>query len=44
MKIDRFFIKERLDDITLKLNHVASSEQIADCLTKNLGVRECVFL
>jgi hypothetical protein len=42
VEIDRFFIKERLDDGTLKLNHIASSEQLAGCLTKGLGVRECV--
>ena len=43
VEIDRFFIKERLDDGTLKLSHVASSEQVADCLTKGLGVNECML-
>ena len=42
VEIDRFFIKERLDDGTLKLYHIASGEQLADCLTKGLGVKECV--
>jgi hypothetical protein len=42
VEIDRFFIKERLDDGTLKLSHIASGEQIADCLTKGLGVKDCV--
>ena len=41
VEIDRFFIKERLDDGTLKLSYVASGEQLADCLTKGLGVKEC---
>ena len=43
VEIDRLFIKERLDDGTLKLSHVASSEQVADCLTKGLGVNECML-
>jgi len=43
VEIDRFFIKERLDDGTLKLSHIASSEQVADCLTKGLGVNECML-
>jgi hypothetical protein len=34
VKIDRFFIKERLDEGTLKLTHVNSGGQIANCLTK----------
>jgi hypothetical protein len=41
VEIDRFFIKERLDEGTLKLSHVNSRGQIADCLTKGLGVKEC---
>jgi len=43
VEIDRFFIKERLDDGTLKLSHVASSEQVADCLTKGLGINGCML-
>jgi hypothetical protein len=37
VEIDRFFIREK-DDGTLELSHVNSSGQIADCLTKDLGV------
>jgi hypothetical protein len=43
VEIDCFFIKERLDDGTLQLSHVTSSEQVADCLTKGLGVNECML-
>jgi hypothetical protein len=43
VKIDQFFIKERLDDGTLKLIFVTSNEQVADCLTKGLGVMECLL-
>jgi len=42
VEIDRFFIKERLDDGTLQLDFVTSNEQVADCLTKGLGVKDCV--
>jgi hypothetical protein len=42
VEIDRFFIKERLDDGTLRLDFVTSGEQVADCLTKGLGVKGCV--
>jgi hypothetical protein len=41
VEIDRFFIKEQLDEGTLKLSHVNSKGQIDDCLTKGLGVKEC---
>lgn len=41
VEIDRFFIKEKLDDGIIRINHVTSSEQIADCLTKGLGNKEC---
>ena len=41
VEIDRFFIKEKLDDGTLELSHVNSRDQIADCLTKGLGVKWC---
>jgi hypothetical protein len=44
VEIDRFFIKKKLDDDTLDLNHVNSRGQIADCLTKGLGVNECQML
>ena len=43
VEIDRFFIKERLDDGLLRLNYIASSEQVADYLTKGLGVKECML-
>jgi len=38
VEIDRFFIKE---NGILELIHVNSGGQIADCLTKGLGVKEC---
>jgi hypothetical protein len=41
VEIDRFFIKEKLDDGIIRINHVTSSEQITDCLTKGLGNKEC---
>ncbi|WVZ82885.1 hypothetical protein U9M48_030093 [Paspalum notatum var. saurae] len=41
VEIDRFFIKEKLDSGVLELRHVNSSNQVADCLTKGLGVKEC---
>jgi hypothetical protein len=42
MEIYRFFIKERPDEGTLKLSHVTLAEQIADCLKKGLGIKECL--
>lgn len=42
VEIDRFFIKERLDDGILTLSHAHSGEQPADCLTKGLSPQECV--
>jgi hypothetical protein len=44
VEIDRFFIKEKLDDGTLELSHVNLRGQIADCLTKGLEVKECQIL
>jgi hypothetical protein len=44
VEIDRFFIKEKLDDGTLELGHVSSKDQTTDCLTKGLGVKECHIL
>jgi hypothetical protein len=41
VEIDRFFIKEKLDDGILELIHVNSGGQIVDCLTKGLGVKDC---
>src|SRR3954470_8938294 len=41
VEIDRFFIKEKLNSGILKLNYVKSEDQLADCLTKGLGL-ECM--
>ena len=41
VEIDRFFIKEKLDAGIIKIEYVSSGQQIADCLTKGLGTREC---
>ena len=40
IEIDRFFIKEHLNSKTLVLEYIRSGEQLADVLTKGLGVRE----
>jgi hypothetical protein len=37
VEIDRFFIKEKLNSGLLELGHVATREQVADCLTKGLS-------
>jgi hypothetical protein len=37
VEIDRFFIKEKLDNRLLELGYVTTSEQVADCLTKGLS-------
>jgi hypothetical protein len=37
VEIDMFFIKEKLDNRLLELGYVATSEQVADCLTKGLS-------
>jgi hypothetical protein len=41
VEIDRFFIKEKLDSRIIKIEHVSSGQQIADCLTKGLKTKEC---
>ena len=41
MEINHFFIEEKIDDGILELSHVNSCNQVADCLTKDLGVKEC---
>ena len=41
IEIDRFFIKEKIDDGVIVLGHVTSNEQVADCLTKGLGLKQC---
>ena len=40
VEIDRFFIKEQLNNGGLTLEYVKSGEQLADGLTKGLGLRE----
>jgi hypothetical protein len=40
IEIDRFFIKEKLDDGIINIDHVSSGQQIADCLIKGLGTKE----
>jgi hypothetical protein len=34
VKINQFFMKEKLNNGLLELNHVATGEQMVDCLTK----------
>ena len=41
VEIDRFFIKEKLDAGIIKISYVSSGQQVADCLTKGLGTKEC---
>ena len=41
VEIDRFFIKEKIDAGIIKLDYVNTGQQIADCLTKGLGAKEC---
>nr|CAD41085.2 OSJNBb0011N17.2 [Oryza sativa Japonica Group] len=41
VELDRFFIKEKLDEGVLELEFVMSGGQVADCFTKGLGVKEC---
>jgi hypothetical protein len=41
VEIDRFFIKEKLDAGIIKINYVNTGQQIADCLTKRFGAKEC---
>ena len=37
IEIDRFFIKEKLDNGILKLIYVSIEHQVVDCITKGLG-------
>jgi hypothetical protein len=37
VEIDRFFIKEKLNNGQLELGHVATKEQVVDSLTKELS-------
>jgi hypothetical protein len=44
VEIDRFFIKEKIDAGIISLAYVRSGQQVAqvaDCLTKGLGSKEC---
>jgi hypothetical protein len=41
VEIDRFFIKEKFDAGIISLTYVSSRQQIADCLTKGLGTKDC---
>lgn len=41
VEIDRFFIKEKIDAGIVSLAYVRSGQQVADCLTKGLGTKEC---
>ena len=41
IEIDRFFIKEKLDAGIIKIDHVSTGQQIADCLTKGLAPKDC---
>jgi hypothetical protein len=40
VEIDKFFIKEKIDSGVLRLKHINSCNQLADCLTKGLGPSE----
>ena len=44
VEINRFFIKEKLESGLLKLSHVATGDQVADCLTKGLSSMDLVRL
>ena len=37
IKIDRLYIKKKLDSGILKLSHVSTEDQVVDCLTKGLA-------
>ena len=41
VEIDMFFIKEKIDAGIIALDYVSSGQQVADCLTKGLGTKEC---
>jgi hypothetical protein len=46
VEIDRFFIKEKLESglFVLELSHVATENQVTDCLTKRLSSIDLVRL
>jgi hypothetical protein len=37
MEINRFFIKEKLNNKLLELGHIATREQVTDCVIKELS-------
>ena len=37
VEIDKFFIREKIDSGVLRLEHIKSCNQLADCFTKGLG-------
>jgi hypothetical protein len=41
VEIDRLFVEGKLNDGIIELNYVSSGNQVADVLTKGLGVQEC---
>ena len=44
IEINRFFIKEKLDSGILKLSHVSTKDQIADCLTKGTWANKFFYI
>jgi hypothetical protein len=43
VEIDRFFIKEKLENGLLELSHVATGNQVADCSMKELSSMVSLF-
>ena len=39
MEVDRFFIKEKLDEKIVELSKIQSKDQLADILTKSVSSR-----
>ena len=44
IEINRFVIKEKLDSGILKLSHVSTKDQIADCLTKGTWANKFFYI
>ena len=40
VEINKFFIKEKMDNGALKLEYVRSRDQLVDCLMKGLGPKD----
>ena len=40
VEINKFFIKEKMDNGALKLEYVMSRDQLVDCLMKGLGPKD----